>query len=161
MVLPLKNNKFPKVKGLFVDEQMIILDDMNLGGWIIAQFSHKGINSILVGVGVEKEGDFLSNWYGDDKISWLLAFKFEHILVELVTIVATGADFKLPRIEFILSLLELFGLSMVNLLGLGELFFLNHFLVLFLLSLLFLLHLLHSVFVGYFGLLLHLFEVLI
>ena len=81
--------------------------------------------------------------------------------MELVTIVATGADFKLPRIEFILSLLELFGLSMVNLLGLGELFFLNHFLVLFLLSLLFLLHLLHSVFVGYFGLLLHLFEVLI
>lgn len=161
MVLPLENDKFPKVKGLFVDEQMVVLDDMYLGGWVIAQFSHKRVDSVLVGVGIEKECNFLSNWYGDNKISRLLAFKFEHVLVELMSVVAAGADFKLPRVKFILSLPELFGLPMVNLLGLGEFLFLHHFLVLLLSLFLFLLHLLHSIFVGYFGFLLHLFEVLL
>ena len=50
MVLPLENNKFPKVKGLFVDEQMVVLDDMDLGRRVIAQFSHKGVYSVLVGI---------------------------------------------------------------------------------------------------------------
>ena len=160
MFLALENNKFPKEKGLFVDEQTVVLDDMNLSGRIVAQLSHKRVDSVLVGVGVEKEGDFLCNWYGYDKISGFLTFQLEHILVELMAIVTTSADFKLPRVEFILPLSELLRLPMINLLCLGKLFFLNHFLILFLSLLLFLLHLLHSVFVGYFGLILHLFEVL-
>ena len=93
---------------------------MNLSGWLIPNFSTKRIYSIIIGIRMYEEGNFLSNREGNNKISLLSWFKLEHILMKLMAMIAANTCLILPGVELILSQSKLFRLTVTDLLCYGE-----------------------------------------
>ena len=56
-----KDDIFSKVKALISDKKVVILNNMNLSRRLISNLSAEGIDSIVIGIRVEKEGNRLRN----------------------------------------------------------------------------------------------------
>lgn len=154
VILAFEDHVLLEVEVFFLQQFVIILNDMDLWRGIVAYFASWGVDPVFEGVGVDEESDVLGHGQGDAKVSLVFGLQLEHILVELMPVVGFPAFLELTRVELVLPFLELSHFFVVDFLSDRQLLLGHHLLHLFVLSSFSLLHLLHGILVGLVGFLL-------